>query len=394
MLAWCVFFLASSTTANFQGGGYGHAGGYGGGYGHMGGYGGGYGGNYLGGGGNPLLAEAMYGNPYNKVAGGNLNLGYGGIKSPLNVLTQAAYQNNFKPMMNFGYGGFGGMDNYGAYEVNKYRYDKGLPMLDEDDLDQDGLPDHLVATRHKIDDYIAKQWKLGKRKLTVQVTANKVPLEYQYLSQYHGFPNPLAGTPWAEKSGMSPYANTYNDPKKEAYTTKNVYGGYGEQSYGHGSQYGQQPAQYGHGSQYGQQPAQYGHGSQYGPDSRQYQSNQNQQHGYPQESSEHSNNSKYTPPSSNKPASRGHKQPLKDYKKKPSKSKLKSVKPSFKPLPTRHQPRYDQPMQSHSHQPPPYNLPQMHQQPPPQMHQQQPPQMHQQPPPQMHQQPTYTSVTK
>merc|ERR1719153_1300118 len=176
------------------------------------------------------------------------------------------------------------MDNQGAYEVNKYRYDKGLPMLDEDDLDMDGLPDHLVATRNKIDDYINKQWKLGKRKLTVQVSANKVPLEYQYLSQYHGFPNPLAGTPWADRSGMSPYANTYNDPEKEAYTTKNAHGGYGQQSqhgqqpdqyshgqqsYGHQSQYGQQSGHYGHGqqsygqqSQYGQQSGHYGHGQQ------------------------------------------------------------------------------------------------------------------------------------
>merc|ERR1719260_685752 len=243
-------------------------------------------------------------------------------------------------MMNFGYGGFGGMDNQGAYEVNKYRYDKGLPMLDEDDLDMDGLPDHLVATRNKIDDYINKQWKLGKRKLTVQVSANKVPLEYQYLSQYHGFPNPLAGTPWADRSGMSPYANTYNDPEKEAYTTKNAHGGYGQQSqhgqqpdqyshgqqsyghqsqygqqsghyghgqqsYGHQSQYGQQPGHYGHGqqSQYGQQPAEHGQGSEYGPESRQY-----QQNGSTQESGGiHSTNNKYTPPPPKKPVSKGHK---------------------------------------------------------------------------------------
>jgi len=230
------------------GGGYGGPGGYGGhggygGYGGHGGYGGygGHYGHYMGGGGNPLLAEAMYGNPYNMIAGGNFNLGYGGIKSPLNVLTNAAYQNNFMPMKHFGYGGFGGMDNMGAYEVNKYRAQQGLPPLDEDDMDEDGKPDHLVATRHKIDDYINKQWKLGKRKLTVHVTSNTVPLEYQYLSQYHGFPNPLAGTPWGSKVGQSPHLNTYNDPKKPAY---NTYGGggmkYGEQSfYGPNSQYGE-----------------------------------------------------------------------------------------------------------------------------------------------------------
>merc|ERR550519_3127967 len=64
---------------------------------------------------------------------------------------------------------------------------------DMDDLDEDGEPDHLVETRNKIDDYLAKQWLLGKRKLTVSVNYGNMPLEYQYLNQYHGFPNPLAG---------------------------------------------------------------------------------------------------------------------------------------------------------------------------------------------------------
>merc|ERR1711936_1207784 len=57
-----------------------------------------------------------------------------------------------------------------------------------DDVDDDGEPDHLVETRHKIDDYLAKQWLLGKRKLTVSVNYGNMPLEYQYLNQYHGFP--------------------------------------------------------------------------------------------------------------------------------------------------------------------------------------------------------------
>merc|ERR1719339_566114 len=68
--------------------------------------------------------------------------------------------------------------------------------IDEtEDLDGDGEPDHLVETRNKIDDYLAKQWLLGKRKLTVSVNYGNMPLEYQYLNQYHGFPNPLVGTP-------------------------------------------------------------------------------------------------------------------------------------------------------------------------------------------------------
>merc|ERR1712002_764677 len=86
---------------------------------------------------------------------------------------------------------------------------KGISnMLDEgiitqgDDLDNDGEPDHLVETRHKIDDYLAKQWLLGKRKLTVSVNYGNMPLEYQYLNQYHGFPNPLAGTPLGPRFGL------------------------------------------------------------------------------------------------------------------------------------------------------------------------------------------------
>merc|ERR1719309_466009 len=151
----------------------------GGAYGVAGGYG-----PYATGGGNPLLAEALYGNRHNYVAGGNLNLGHGGIKSPLNVITQAAYQNNFAPLQNYGYGGFGGLQPYGADEINKFRHKKGLHALDEDDLDADGKPDHLVATKYKIDDYLAKQWHLGRRKLTVNVQSSTVPLEYQYLQRY------------------------------------------------------------------------------------------------------------------------------------------------------------------------------------------------------------------
>merc|ERR1712083_733247 len=79
--------------------------------------------------------------------------------------------------------------------------DRGI-ISQGDDLDNDGEPDHLVETRHKIDDYLAKQWLLGKRKLTVSVNYGNMPLEYQYLNQYHGFPNPLAGTPLGPRFGL------------------------------------------------------------------------------------------------------------------------------------------------------------------------------------------------
>merc|ERR1712034_102147 len=78
----------------------------------------------------------------------------------------------------------------------------GGAIDDSEDLDGDGEPDHLVETRNKIDDYLAKQWLLGKRKLTVSVNYGNMPLEYQYLNQYHGFPNPLVGTPMGPRFGL------------------------------------------------------------------------------------------------------------------------------------------------------------------------------------------------
>merc|ERR1712002_154870 len=110
----------------------------------------------------------------------------------------------------------------------------GLHALDEDDLDGDGKPDHLVATKHKIDDYLAKQWHLGRRKLTVNVQSSTVPLEYQYLQQYHGFAHPLSGLPVGQ-SGYSPDPNTYNNPNRQAFTTQSLnkqYGGPQQSQYG------------------------------------------------------------------------------------------------------------------------------------------------------------------
>jgi len=99
--------------------------------------------------------------------------------------------------------------------------DRGI-ISQGDDLDNDGEPDHLVETRHKIDDYLAKQWLLGKRKLTVSVNYGNMPLEYQYLNQYHGFPNPLAGTPLGPRFGLPgpapmpprPVAPVYRPPPR------------------------------------------------------------------------------------------------------------------------------------------------------------------------------------
>merc|ERR1712183_990524 len=36
----------------------------------------------------------------------------------------------------------------------------------------------------------------------VSVNYGNMPLEYQYLNQYHGFPNPLSGTPLGPRFGL------------------------------------------------------------------------------------------------------------------------------------------------------------------------------------------------
>jgi len=203
---------AGGNYAQFGKFGYGGDGGfngvnYGGYNGVMGQYG-----QYMGGGGNPLVSEAMYGGPQ-KVAGGQFNLGYGGLKSPLAPIINSAYQGNYSPMKKFGFGGFGGVDNYAAAEINDYRYRYGDRPLDPDDLDGDNEADFLTATKHKIDNYLAKQYLMGRRKLTVSVNYANMPLEYQYLSQFHGFPNPVAGTPLGQKFGLTTQKNTYNNPR-------------------------------------------------------------------------------------------------------------------------------------------------------------------------------------
>merc|ERR1719495_21822 len=81
---------------------------------------------------------------------------------------------------------------------------KAHGITNPDDMDEDGIPDHLRETRNKIDDYLAKQWLLGKRKLTVSVNYGNTPLEYQYLQPYHGMPNPLQGTPLGDRMGLNP----------------------------------------------------------------------------------------------------------------------------------------------------------------------------------------------
>merc|ERR1719186_2551659 len=130
-----------------------------------------------------------------------------------------------------------------------------LHGLDPDDMDGDGVADHLKETSNRIDDYLAKQWLLGKRKLTVSVNYGNIPLEYQYLQQYHGMPNPLSGTPLGPKFGLPgpaqaayptnrfDYVNGYypQAPPENQYGPPSSYGGQSGLPYGQQSPYQQSP---------------------------------------------------------------------------------------------------------------------------------------------------------
>ena len=90
-----------------------------------------------------------------------------------------------------GYDGVNYGSNYGGYGDSSLLGGIGRA----EDLNRNGIPDHLEATKDKIDNYLAKTQQLGQKRLSVQVDYLNTPLEYQYLNQYHGFEHPLQGTP-------------------------------------------------------------------------------------------------------------------------------------------------------------------------------------------------------
>ena len=90
----------------------------------------------------------------------------------------------------YGGAGYDG-SNYGGYGDSSLLGGIGRA----EDLNRNGIPDHLEATKDKIDNYLAKTQQLGQKRLSVQVDYLNTPLEYQYLNQYHGFEHPLQGTP-------------------------------------------------------------------------------------------------------------------------------------------------------------------------------------------------------
>merc|ERR1719435_141741 len=91
--------------------------------------------------------------------------------------------------------------------------------LMEDTRDQNsddlGADEYLTSSKARLEKYLQKQWQLGKRKLQVQVDFGNVPLEWEYLNQYHGIQHPLAMTRFAQKYGLPgapPPTMTYGAP--------------------------------------------------------------------------------------------------------------------------------------------------------------------------------------
>merc|ERR1719153_2016553 len=86
--------------------------------------------------------------------------------------------------------GLGGMGMLGLMNLLG-----GSEDLMEDARDQNsddlGADEYLTSSKARLEKYLQKQWQLGKRKLQVQVDFGNVPLEWEYLNQYHGVRHPL-----------------------------------------------------------------------------------------------------------------------------------------------------------------------------------------------------------
>merc|ERR1719500_363535 len=116
------------------------------------------------------MSQPVFGGPY-----GGMGMGFGGPFGGMGMYGQ-------------GFGGFDGLlgpagqfNPFGDFEDDQ----------NAGDVDQD---EHLKSTKARLEKYLQKQWQLGKRKLQVQVDFGNVPLEWEYLNQYHGVRHPLAMT--------------------------------------------------------------------------------------------------------------------------------------------------------------------------------------------------------
>merc|ERR1719348_2318372 len=110
------------------------------------------------------------------------------------------------------YGGFG--EKYGFYPFSDYEdmFDQNADdyladlygynhLADLYGADQED-DDHFKSASARLEKYLQRQWQLGKRKLQVQVDYGNIPLEWEFLNQYHNIHSPLFGTRFAPKYGL------------------------------------------------------------------------------------------------------------------------------------------------------------------------------------------------
>merc|ERR1719494_376500 len=105
----------------------------------------------------------------------------------------------------FGGMGMGGLGGMGMLGLMNFFGDGEDLMEDARDQNSDdlGADEHLTSSKARLEKYLQKQWQLGKRKLQVQVDFGNVPLEWEYLNQYHGVRHPLAMTAFGPKYGLA-----------------------------------------------------------------------------------------------------------------------------------------------------------------------------------------------
>merc|ERR1712193_236718 len=101
-----------------------------------------------------------------------------------------------------GMGGLGGLGMLGL--MNFFGGGEDLMENTRDQNSDDlGADEYLTSSKARLEKYLQKQWQLGKRKLQVQVDFGNVPLEWEYLNQYHGVRHPLAMTAFGPKYGLA-----------------------------------------------------------------------------------------------------------------------------------------------------------------------------------------------
>merc|ERR1719188_2668684 len=105
----------------------------------------------------------------------------------------------------FGGMGMGGLGGLGMLGLMNF-FGGGEDLM-EDTRDQNsddlGADEYLTSSKARLEKYLQKQWQLGKRKLQVQVDFGNVPLEWEYLNQYHGVRHPLSMTAFGPKYGLA-----------------------------------------------------------------------------------------------------------------------------------------------------------------------------------------------